>query len=64
MGQMALAVGPCAHVPRRFQLSLDTTVVPNLWKRSTIVPIPKNNQPREFNDERPVAEIKLLLLLR
>lgn len=41
---MALAVGHCE------QLSPDTGVVPNLWKRSTVVPVPKNNQPREFDD--------------
>lgn len=44
VGPMALAVGHCE------QLSPDTGVVPNLRKRSTVVPVPKNNQPREFDD--------------
>lgn len=56
---MALAVGHCELVWRLFQLSPDTRVVPNQWKRSTVVPMPKNNQPREFNDVRPVAQMLL-----
>uniref|UniRef100_A0A671TU97 Reverse transcriptase domain-containing protein n=1 Tax=Sparus aurata TaxID=8175 RepID=A0A671TU97_SPAAU len=40
---------------RLFQLSIDTGVVPCLWKKSLIVPVPKNNKPRELNDLRPVA---------
>uniref|UniRef100_A0A9J7XIF0 Reverse transcriptase domain-containing protein n=1 Tax=Cyprinus carpio carpio TaxID=630221 RepID=A0A9J7XIF0_CYPCA len=40
---------------RLFQLSLDTGVIPSLWKQSLIVPVPKNNRPKEFNDLRPVA---------
>ena len=40
---------------RLFQLSIDTSVVPRLWKKSLIVSVPKNNKPRELNDLRPVA---------
>lgn len=40
---------------RLFQLSLDTDVVPSLWKQSLIVPVPKNNRPKELNDLCSVA---------
>ena len=40
---------------RLFQLSIDTGVVPCLWRKSLIVPVPKNNKPRELNYLRPVA---------
>ena len=40
---------------RLFQLSIDTGVVPCLWIKSLIMPVPKNNKPRELNDLRPVA---------
>ena len=39
----------------KFQLSIDTGVVPCLWKKSLIVPLPKNNNPRELNDLCPIA---------
>ena len=35
---------------RLFQQSIDTGVVPKLWKRSTIVAVPKNNRPKELNN--------------
>ena len=38
-----------------FQLSLDSHKVPELWKKSVIVPIPKKACPTENNDYRPVA---------
>lgn len=40
---------------RLFRLSIDTGVIPSLWKQSLIVPVPKNNRPKELNDLRPVA---------
>lgn len=38
-----------------FNLSLRLMVVPNLWKTSCIVPVPKKGRPSELNDYRPVA---------
>lgn len=40
---------------RLFQLSIDTYTIPELWKKSTIIPIPKNSCPQDNNDYRPVA---------
>ena len=40
---------------RLFQLSLDSHVVPLLWKKSVLVPVPKKTCPTENNDYRPVA---------
>ena len=38
-----------------FQLSLDSHRVPELWKKSVLVPVPKKTCPSENNDYRPVA---------
>ena len=38
-----------------FQLSIDTFTVPNLWKKSIIIPVPKKVCPQEDNNYRPVA---------
>lgn len=38
-----------------FQLSIDKHVVPEIWKKSTIIPVPKKACPQEDNDYRPVA---------
>ncbi|KAK0150330.1 hypothetical protein N1851_008575 [Merluccius polli] len=38
-----------------FQRSADSYLVPALWKKSTIIPIPKKLCPTENNDYRPVA---------
>ena len=59
-GMHALLLKTCAEelAPvwhRLFQLSLDTHTVPEIWKRSVIVPIPKKPCPAENNDYRPVA---------
>lgn len=40
---------------RLFQLLLDSGCVPNLWKESTIIPVPKKTHPKELKDYRPVA---------
>jgi len=40
---------------RLFQLSLDSHVVPKLWKVSRIIPVPKKTQAKELNDYRPIA---------
>ena len=38
-----------------FSWSLMDGIVPSLWKKSTIVPIPKNRSPSALNDYRPVV---------
>ena len=38
-----------------YQLSIDTHTVPNLWKKSIIIPVPKKACPQENKDYRPVA---------
>ena len=38
-----------------FQQSVDTGVIPILWKSSTIVPVPKKPKVKELNNFRPVA---------
>ena len=38
-----------------FQKSLDSSQVPVVWKTSSLVPVPKNRNPKEKNDYRPVA---------
>lgn len=60
---MALAGGHCAcaeAVPAVTRRHSSPQPVEKVYDYA----IPKNNQPREFSDERPVAVIKLLLLLR
>ncbi len=38
-----------------FQLSINTQVVPEIWKKFIIIPVPKTACRREDNDYRPVA---------
>ena len=38
-----------------FNLSFQSGVVPDIWKSSCIVPVPKNNKVGSVNDLRPVA---------
>jgi hypothetical protein len=38
-----------------FQTSLDSHVIPQLWKTSNIIPVPKKTHPLVQNDYRPVA---------
>ncbi|XP_065650760.1 uncharacterized protein LOC136078872 [Hydra vulgaris] len=35
-------------------LSLKTGIVPKSWKKSTIIPIPKTNSPKQLQDLRPI----------
>ena len=35
--------------------------VPDLWKKSTIVPVAKNNHPKTLNDYRPIALTLLVM---
>ena len=45
----------CGIVELLFNLSLKQGRVPQLWKTSCVVPVPKTPQPKEFNSYRPVA---------
>ena len=38
-----------------FNLSFQSGVVPDIWKSSCIVPVPRNNKVGSMNDLRPVA---------
>ena len=44
-----------------FQTSLDTASIPTVWKTSTVIPIPKTNNPKQLNDYRPVALTSLVM---
>lgn len=44
-----------------FQHSLDSHTVPQLWKQSTVIPIPKKTNPKTLNDLRPVALTSLVM---
>lgn len=38
-----------------FQTSVDTGVIPTLWKSSLIIPVPKKPKAKELNNFRPIA---------
>ena len=38
-----------------YQISLSTHTLPDIWKTSNIIPIPKKSNPQVLNDYRPVA---------
>lgn len=38
-----------------FQRSIDLHIIPDIWKKSIIIPVPKKSSPQEYNDYRPVA---------
>ncbi len=44
-----------------FNESLATSVVPTSFKKSVIIPVPKNNKPSCLNDYRPVALISVVM---
>lgn len=44
-----------------FNMSLQTHRVPQLWKKSVIVPVPKNKAAQSLNDFRPVALTSLAM---
>jgi len=46
-------LSPAWH--KLFQLSIDTCTIPQLWKKTIIIPVPKKACPQENNDYRPVA---------
>lgn len=43
-----------------FQLLLNTRIVPNLWKVSTVVPVPKITGAKGLNDFRPISLTSVL----
>ncbi len=44
-----------------FQMSLNCSLVPDLWKSSITIPVPKNSSPKQLNDFRPVALTSLCM---
>ncbi len=44
-----------------FNESLATSVVPTSFKKSIIIPVPKNNKPSCLNDYRPVALTSIIM---
>ena len=44
-----------------FTWSLRDCIVPDVWKKSTICPVPKNNRPKQLNDFRPVALTSIVM---
>lgn len=40
---------------RLFQSTLDSHTIPQLWKTSNVIPVPKKQCPKGLNDYRPVA---------
>ncbi len=44
-----------------FNESLATSVVPTSFKKSIIIPVPKNNKPSCLNDYRPVALTSIVM---
>ena len=44
-----------------FTWSLREATEPDIWKESTICPVPKNRKPSELNDYRPVALTSILM---
>ena len=46
---------------RLFQTSIDTCTIPDIWKVSTVIPIPKKDNPRLPNDFRPIALTSLVM---
>lgn len=45
----------CGILLYMFDLSLKLGKVPQLWKTSCVVPVPKTSRPKDFGDYRPVA---------
>lgn len=44
-----------------FQTSIDLLKVPAIWKKATIIPIPKKSCPMENNEYRPVALTSIVM---
>ena len=46
---------------RLFQTSIDTCTIPDIWKLSTVILIPKKDNPKLPNDFRPIALTSLVM---
>ena len=46
---------------RLFQTSIDTCTIPDIWTLSTVIPIPKKDNPKLPNDFRPVSLTSLVM---
>ena len=46
---------------RLFQKSFDSCVIPDIWKTSVVIPVPKKTNPCILNDYRPVALTSLIM---
>ena len=46
---------------RLFQTSIDTCIIPDIWKLSTVIPIHKKDNPKLPNDFRPIALTSLVM---
>ena len=42
-----------------FQKCADSGDIPDLWKTSTVIPIPKTKSPKDLNEFRPIALMQL-----
>ena len=51
----------CGVFQHLFQTSLDIVSIQTVWKTSTVIPIPKTNNPKQLNDFRPVALTSLVM---
>ena len=46
---------------RLFQTSIDTCTIPDIWKLSTVIPIPKKDNLKLPNDLQPIALTSLVM---
>ena len=58
---MAFQVGPSGVFSDIFKLSLSLSVLPTCFKRTTIVPVPKNTKVTCLNDYPPVALTSVIM---
>ncbi|KAK0141137.1 hypothetical protein N1851_021878 [Merluccius polli] len=49
------------HFTSLFLMCVESGQIPTIWKTSTIIPVPKNNNPRELNEFKPVALTSLVM---
>ena len=51
----------CNIFQKMFQWSLNSSVIPTIWKTSNIIPVPKRSNPTANNDYRPVALTSIVM---
>lgn len=44
-----------------FQFSVDTCIIPTIWKTSIVIPLPKKSCPQQNDDYRPVALTSIVM---